>query len=278
VLARGCGGLCHEVRGLAPRGAGACATIGRRRAGVRAWQALVLACKTGQSVQTRSESPINVSNPESFINEVTEEVRRDRLFAAFRKYGWIGALLVLGVVGGTAWREWSSVQTDQRAQAFGDGVLAALDESAPDARRAALDGVPADGAQAGLLRLLQSSDPAEGRAETLAVLEALAADTTQAQSYRDLAVLRRVIVAGAEMPLADRRAALEAISPAGRAFRTLAQEQLAYLLIEEGNEVAAIAALRALTTDQEAPGGLRSRAGQMITALGGDATAPLDAG
>ena len=36
-----------------------------------------------------------MSNPESFIEEVTEEVRRDRLFAAFRKYGWIGVLLVL---------------------------------------------------------------------------------------------------------------------------------------------------------------------------------------
>ncbi|MFD1808819.1 hypothetical protein ACFSHQ_13850 [Gemmobacter lanyuensis] len=40
-----------------------------------------------------------MSNPESFIDEVTEEVRRDKLFATFRKYGWIGILAVLGIVG-----------------------------------------------------------------------------------------------------------------------------------------------------------------------------------
>ena len=40
-----------------------------------------------------------MSNPDSFIDEVTEEVRRDRLFAVFRKYGWIG-VLAGGVRGG----------------------------------------------------------------------------------------------------------------------------------------------------------------------------------
>ena len=47
-----------------------------------------------------------MSNNESFIDEVTEEVRRDRLFAMFRKYGWIGVVLVLGVVGGAAYTDW----------------------------------------------------------------------------------------------------------------------------------------------------------------------------
>ena len=44
-----------------------------------------------------------MSNPDSFIDEVTEEVRRDRLFALFRKYGWIGLVVVLGIVGGAGW-------------------------------------------------------------------------------------------------------------------------------------------------------------------------------
>ena len=49
----------------------------------------------------------------------------------------------------------------------------------------------------------------------------------------------------------------------------LAEEQLAYLLIEEGKADAAIAALQALTEDQDASGALKARAAQMITALGG---------
>ena len=219
-----------------------------------------------------------MSNPESFINEVTEEVRRDRLFAAFRKYGWIAGLIVAGVVGGTAYREWSKSHEAARAQAFGDSIMAALDETAPDARRTALGAVATDGRQAAVQELLLASDPAQDRAGTLTALEALSADATQPQSYRDLATLRRMILIGSDLPLADRRSALEGMAAPGRAFRTLAQEQLAYLLIEEDKPDAAIEALRALTTDQEAPAGLRSRAGQMIIALGGKVDATVDAG
>jgi hypothetical protein len=227
---------------------------------------------------TPSESQIDVSNPESFIQEVTEEVRRDRLFSLFRKYGWIPAVIVVAVVGGTAWTEWTKARDARQAQAFGDAVLDALDLGGSDERRAALTAVPATGGQQAVLSLLLASDPAEDKAASLSALEALANDASQPQSYRDLAVLRRVILAGADMPLADRRAALDPIAAAGRPFRPLALEQLAYLLVEEGKTAEAIAALQALTQDQQAPAGLRGRAGQMIVALGGDAPSVGDAG
>ena len=215
-------------------------------------------------------------NPDSFIEEVTEEVRRDRLFAAFRKYGWIGGLVVVAIVGGTAWIEWTAAREAARAEAFGDAVLDSLDMGGTEERRAALSAIPAEGSQKAVIDLLLASDPSEDKAATLAALDRLIADQTQPQSLRDLAVLRRVIVAGAEMPLADRQMALDGIAQPGRAFRTLAEEQLAYLLIEAGDTAAAITALQALTVDQEASAPLRSRAGQMITALGGDPAA--DAG
>ena len=91
-----------------------------------------------------------MSNPDSFIDEVTEAVRRDRLFAAFRKYGWIGALLVVLVVGGTGWREYSSARDAASAQAFGDALLDALDLGEESARAAALAEVPATGSQKAL--------------------------------------------------------------------------------------------------------------------------------
>jgi hypothetical protein len=210
-----------------------------------------------------------VSNPDSFIEEVTEEVRRDRLFAAFRKYGWIAGLVVLGIVGGAAWNEWQKSQATARAQAFGDAMLDALDMGGSVERREAMAAVPADGAQTAIRALMVASDPAEDKAAALAALEALIADAAQPEIYRDMAQLRRVMVAGADLPLADRRAALEGISAPGRAFRTLAAEQLAYLLIEEGKADEAIAALGALMQDQEATQGLRGRAAQIITALGG---------
>ena len=211
-----------------------------------------------------------MSNPDSFIEEVTEEVRRDRLFALFRKYGWLAVLVVLGIVGGAGWSEWRKAQEIARAEAFGDAVLDALDMGAPAERAEALSTVQTDGEQTAILKLLLASDPVEDRAGALAALEALANDASQPASYRDLAALRRVVIAGDELPLAERRAALDPIAAPGRPYRTMALEQMAYLLVEEGKTDEAIAQFTALLSDQEAPGGVRARAEQMIVALGGE--------
>lgn len=210
-----------------------------------------------------------MSNPDSFIEEVTEEVRRDRLFGLFRKYGWIGVLLVLAIVGGAAWNEWSKSRAEARAEAFGDALIDALDLGSPEERRAALAAIPADGQQGAILNLILASDPKADQPATLAALDAIIADASLPVSYRDLATLRRVLVAGAGMDLADRRTTLQAIAAPGRPYRTLAEEQLAYLLIEEGQTDAAITALQALMQDQEASGALKARAGQVVIALGG---------
>jgi hypothetical protein len=217
-----------------------------------------------------------LSNPDSFIDEVTEEVRRDRLFRLFRKYGWIGVVIILGLVGGTAWTEWTKSRDAARAQAFGDAVIDALDNGTPDERREALAAVPSDATQTAILNLVLASDPDEDKAATLAALQKVADDATLTPAYRDLAVLRRVLVAGADLPLADRRTALQGIAAAGRPYRVLAEEQLGYLLIEDGKPDEAIAALTALLQDQEASASLRARLGQVVTALGG--TVPETAG
>ena len=85
-----------------------------------------------------------MSNTDSFIEEVTEEVRRDRLFGLFRKYGWIGGVVVLGIVGGAAWNEWSKARNEARAQAFGDAIIDALDTGTPEERTAAFAAIAAD--------------------------------------------------------------------------------------------------------------------------------------
>jgi hypothetical protein len=210
-----------------------------------------------------------LSNPESFIDEVTEEVRRDRLFGLLRKYGWIGIVAILGIVGGTAANEYLKSRAETRAESFGDALIDALDMGSPEERRAALAAVPADGMQKVVLDLIAASDPAGDKAGTLAALDRVIADGSLAPVYRDLAVLRRVSVAGAEQPVAERRAALESVAVAGRPYRAMAAEQLAYLLLEEGKVDEAIAALKALGEASDASAALKSRASQIVTALGG---------
>ncbi len=215
-----------------------------------------------------------MSTPDSFIEEVTEEVRRDRLFRLFRKYGWIGVVLILGIVVGTAVVEWRKTQSEARAQAFGDAVIEAYDLGSAEERRSALAAIPADGQQVVLLALMEAADPAEDKGATLTALDKIIATTGDQPAYHDLAVLRRVLVAGADQPLADRRAALDPLAVAGRPYRLLAKEQLAYLLLEEDKAPEAIDALQALIQEQGASTSLQGRASQMITILGGTPVAP----
>ena len=53
----------------------------------------------------------------------------DRLFALFRRYGWIALALILILVGGTAWREYSQ----SRARAAADSSSPTPRSSSPAA-------------------------------------------------------------------------------------------------------------------------------------------------
>lgn len=217
-----------------------------------------------------------MSHPDSFIDEVTEEVRRDRLFNLFRRYGWIGIAAVVLIVGGAAVNEWRKSQAQARAESFGDAVLESLDMTGPE-RVEALSSIPATGEQTAILQLLLASDPEGDKEAALAALTKLADDPDQPQIYRDLASLRRVLVAGTDLPVADRRAALDPIAAPGRPFGVLAREQLAYLLAEDGKTDEAIAALTAVLTDAEATAGQQARIRQMIAAMGGEVP-PVETG
>ncbi|TKA94194.1 hypothetical protein FAZ78_23665, partial [Cereibacter changlensis] len=119
-----------------------------------------------------------MSNPDSFIDEVTEEVRRERMFSYLRRYGWIGIAIVLLIVGGAAYTEWNKAQTAANSQAFGDAILAALDQPDAEARHAALTAVGAEGDRSAVLDLLLASDPATNRAGALAALEHAASNAS----------------------------------------------------------------------------------------------------
>jgi hypothetical protein len=228
-----------------------------------------------------------VSNPDSFIDEVTDAVRRDRLFATYKKYGWIGAVVVALIVGGAGWNEWTKARATARAENFGNALLDAVDLGNGPERMTAFANIPADGGQVAIQSLLMASAPDEDKAATLAALDKLAVDQGVPQIYRDLAVLRKVLVAGADLPAADREVALQSIAAAGRPLRVLAEEQLAYLMVETGKTAEALTALTTLYQDQEATQGLQGRVAQVILALGGTlpelvapaaAAAPADAG
>ncbi len=212
-----------------------------------------------------------MSESDSFIEEVTEEVRRDKLFAFFRKYGWIAILAVVVLVGGAAINEWQKASQRAAAQALGDAVLAAMAQPDAAARADALGAIGAgDDDTRVFLGLLEASERNAGdREAALGILDRISGDGATPAIYRDLAALKAVIIRGSDMNRDDRLAALGALSKAGSPFRAAALEQTALAYIDFGNNDQAIDVLLSILDEPDATQGLLQRAQQLIVALGG---------
>lgn len=214
-----------------------------------------------------------MSNQDSFIDEVTEEVRRDKLYALYRKYGWIAGLAVVLLVGGASFNEWRKATARSEAQAAGDMLLGALADDSPEARAAALTGLdlPADPGKRAVVMLLQAGASAEAgdTAKAREILDQLAGNTEVPSRFRDLAVLKSAILSAGAVPPDDRITRLIPISVPGSPYRLLAMEQIALAEIEKGDRDKALETLGKISQDAAVTQDLRARVSQLIVALGG---------
>lgn len=216
-----------------------------------------------------------MSDSDSFIDEVTEEVRRDRLFTLLRRHGWIGIAVVVLIVGGAGWFEWQKARARAAAEAFGDAVIAAVGQAEGAARIAALDALPAGGSRSAVAAFIAAGEAlaAGNRDDARARLAAVAGDASVDPAYRQLAELKALIIAGPDMPAADRDAILERLAAPGQALRPLAMEQQALARLEAGDEAGALALAGQILAEPELTQGLRRRVSQLIILLGGDPAA-----
>ncbi|MBD0864499.1 MAG: hypothetical protein GDA36_02245 [Rhodobacteraceae bacterium] len=214
-----------------------------------------------------------MSNTDSFIAEVTEEVRRDRLYALLRRYRWAAVVVILLIVGGATFSEYRKVQARTAAQDFGDAIIAALSvgDAAIRANRLSSIETGTSGGQA-VLAMLTATALADANQQEAAVatLSRIAANGDIPELYRQIARFKSLTMQADDLPLEDLRMQFEVLAQPGAPLRLLAEEQLGLLDIAAGDKDAALDRLQLILQDAEASTILQQRVTQVIMALGGE--------
>jgi hypothetical protein len=207
------------------------------------------------------------------FQEVDEDLRHDRLFKLWRRYGSFVIAAAVAVVAATGAYVWWKNHRTAQLMAEGDSfVQAVLLRSAGQSREAS-DAFAALAARAHdgfgvLARFNQAALLAERgeAADAVKIYDEIAKSAPDA-ALRDLAVVCSVSLSLESAEPAELKARLEAISAADNPFRHSARELTALLALRTGDSAAARELFKELAADKTAPSGVRARAEEMLQAL-----------
>ncbi|MBP5856808.1 tetratricopeptide repeat protein [Marivibrio halodurans] len=211
------------------------------------------------------------------FTEVDEDLRRERAKALWKRYGRyvvaVAVIAILAVGAHTWWRSYEQSQQLEMADRY-TAALAGGGESAPAETAARLEefaGTAGEGYR--LIALLRAAgfygEAGEHRAAA-DIYGAIAADQSVETLYRDLAT---ILGAGqaAQTEGADAAALLEEVAPhtvEGTPWRFIALEVAAGLALQAGKPDRAREFLGTIADNQEASQQSRSRAGEILRAVG----------
>ncbi len=216
------------------------------------------------------------------FDEINEDLRAERAKRLLQRFAGLIVAACIAVIGGVAawqgWQHWRVRQDNAAATAYLASI--ATIESAPvlaDAqRKTALTGFEAltkdapDGYRT-LARLQAAALKADSGdlAGAASLWDQVSADSAADPLLRDLASLlwaSRQVDSGDPALLEAR---LRPLAMPGGAWRSLAQEQLALLLLRQDKTDDAKTAFRKLAEDTTAPAGVRGRSRALLDRLGG---------
>lgn len=222
---------------------------------------------------------------DSFVREVDENLRRDQMAERAKRYGAliVGAvvLFLLAVAGFLYWQN----RQQQQAEAGTEQLTVALQDiganrmtTAPATldtlRQSDAEGVKAiSGLTRAALALQQGN-----RKLAATIYTEIAADTSLASPYRDLALVRGTSLEFDTLKPDDVIARLQPLAVAGEPFFGSAGEMIGMALIAKGQRPAAGQLFAKIAADEGVPDSLRARAVQVAGTLGVDASASLPTG
>ncbi len=223
-------------------------------------------------------------NNEAFLREVDEELRRDQAAALWKRWGIvIAVVLALALAGFGGYLFWKHRQAEA-AGVEGEQYQAAWDDLAADnfdkakPKLAALAKSDNDGyramAQFTEADLLLQKDDLKGAA---AKFGAIAGDTTLADPFRELALVRQTMAEFDTIKPDDVVNRLRGVAVPGNAYFGSAGELVAMAYLKQGKRDLAGKLFGQIAQNEKVPPTLRQRAVQMAGALGVDAV-PAEAG
>ena len=219
---------------------------------------------------------------ETFVREVDENLRRDRLRDTAKKYfGWmIAAVIVfLGASGG--WIYWQNYQGKQSEKAVDQlaQIYTAIAKGQTTAAPAQLDALSKDrskgvraSAQFGRAAVAIQQDDTK-----LAIdkYRQIAADTSLPAPFRDLATIRLTALEFDSLKPEQVIARLAPLAKPGTPWFGSAGEMTGMALIKQGKKADAGQLFAAIAKDKQVPDFLRARSEQIASSLGVDASSAM---
>jgi len=211
---------------------------------------------------------------EAFLREVDEELRRDQLANLWRRYGrWLliavgGFLIALAVF--LYWAEQRQEKISQQSDRLARAVQLLNEGNAEKAlpELQALAGEGSDGIKA-LARLAEASQfvRADEKEKAISTYEAIAADKSLAEPFRQLASFRAVQLQYDALTPQQAIDKLKPLAQDGTPWFGPAGELLAVAYLDAGQPQLARALFEAISGSDAVPASLRARASQMISML-----------
>jgi len=183
-----------------------------------------------------------MANPESFLEEVAEEVRRERLFKFFKKNGWIIAFVVLVALCASIAYEWRKNSEISRAKSNGDLLTLALEKS-QKGNLEELFGLLSDNSpylrpSSDLIavtklyyaELLYNTD--NDSSESMSVLKEIFSNESISTTLRQLAKIKYLLLLSGDNKL--KQDLIDELSSPGNHYRFLAQEHKVQTYLASG--------------------------------------------
>jgi hypothetical protein len=224
-------------------------------------------------------------NDDSFIREVNEELRSDKLRFIWRRFGRViialAVLVVLGTAAYSGYRYWAGNQASDTGDKF-IAALALADQNKTDDALAALTAIEKDGhgSYPLLAQMRAASLQAQkgDKAGAIAAFTAIGKDSSAPPVIQDAARIRAGFLLVETGTYEQVSAAVEEMAVPSNSFRGSAREVLGLAAYKAGNFAKAREWYQAIADDAQSPRNIANRAQMMLDIITASGKAPAAKG